>query len=47
MLHKLGYPEDDAVQIVKDAHDVWELDGNPQGAPRRSRRRRLENNLQN
>ena len=39
MLHKLGYPEDDAVQIVKDAHDVWELDGNPQDAPRRSRRR--------
>jgi hypothetical protein len=38
-LHKLGYAEGDAAQIVKDAHDVWELEGNPRDAPRRSRRR--------
>jgi hypothetical protein len=38
-LHKLGYSEGDAAQIVKDAHDVWELEGTPQDAPRKSKRR--------
>ena len=39
MLHNLGYSETDAAQIVKDAHDMWELEGNPQDAPRKSKRR--------
>jgi hypothetical protein len=39
MLHKLGYPESAAAQIVQDAHDVWELEGNPRDAPRKAKRR--------
>jgi hypothetical protein len=39
MLHNLGYSGDAAAQIVKDAHDVWELEGNPQDAARRPKRK--------
>jgi hypothetical protein len=39
MLHNLGCSEDGAAQIVKDAHDMWELQGNPPDAPRKSKRR--------
>ena len=39
MLHNLGYSETAAAQIVKDAHDVWEIEANPPDAPRKSKRR--------
>ena len=39
MLHNLGYSATDVAQIVKDAHDVWELEGHPQDAPRGPKRR--------
>jgi hypothetical protein len=39
MLHNLGYADTAAAQFVKDAHGVWELEGNPQDAPRRPKRR--------
>ncbi len=39
-LHKLGYPESGAAHIIKDAHDMWELEGHPQDAPRKRSKRR-------
>jgi hypothetical protein len=41
LLHNLGYSATDVAQIVEheDAHDVWELEGHPQDAPRGPNRR--------